>query len=154
MTVDEYINSIPDDRRQIVNAIREVILQNLPEGVVEVISYGMIGYVIPHTVYPKGYHCNPKLPLPIANLGNQKGHVSLYLMCVYGNPKETEWFQTAWRETGRKLDMGKACVRIKKLENAALDVIAETFRRFNTTAFIGGYEHILSESKTYGNKKG
>ena len=86
-TVDEYVKGLPEDRRKAISAIRKVILDNLPEGYQECMSYGMIGYVVPHSIYPKGYQCNPKLPLPFVNLGSQKNHMALYLMCIYGDAK-------------------------------------------------------------------
>src|SRR3974377_893734 len=96
-TVDEYLNSLPSDRRVALSAIRKVILANLPQGYEECMSYGMIGYVVPHGIYPKGYHCDPKLPLPFANLGSQKNHMALYLMNVYGDSPTGQWFRKAWQ---------------------------------------------------------
>ena len=106
-TVKEYLASLPADRRTAINAVREVILANLPPGYEERVSYGMIGYVVPHRLYPAGYHCDPKLPLPFVNLGSQKNHMALYLMSVYGDPKMERWFREAWQAAGKKLDMGK-----------------------------------------------
>jgi hypothetical protein len=112
----------------------------LPEGYEECISYGMIGYVVPHSLYPAGYHCNPKLPLPLANLGSQKSHMALHLCSVYGNPEAEQWFRKAWLASGKKLDMGKACVRFKKLEDVPLDVIGQVFARTPVKKYIAAIE--------------
>ena len=128
-TVEEYLESLPEDRRAAISAVREVILANLPEGYVECMTYGMIGYVVPHSLYPKGYHCDPKMPLPFANLGSQKNHMAIYLMCVYGDPATEQSFRKAWLATGKKLDMGKACVRFKKIEDVPLYVIGQVIAR-------------------------
>jgi hypothetical protein len=124
-TVQEYLKELPADRREAINAVRGVILANLPKGYEECMSYGMIGYVVPHSVYPKGYQCNPKVPLPFVNLGSQKNHIALHLMCCYGDPKLKAWFEKAWKATGKKFDMGGGCVRFKKLEDVPLEVIGE-----------------------------
>ncbi|MGD9690812.1 MAG: DUF1801 domain-containing protein [Phycisphaerales bacterium] len=148
-TVEEYIASLPPDRREAVAAIRRVILANLDRGIEEGMYYGMIAYFIPHSVYPPGYHCNPDQPLPFAGLASQKHHLSVYLMSVYADSPEEKWFRQAWARTGRKLDMGKCCVRFRTLENAALDVIGEAIRRAKVPAFIEYYETaIRSMNKT------
>ena len=100
-TVQEYLKELPTDRRDAINAVRGAILANLPPGYEECMSYGMIGYVVPHSLYPKGYHCNPKLPLPFVNLGSQKNHMSLHLMCCYGDPKLRGWLEKAWKDAGK-----------------------------------------------------
>src|SRR5262245_33001386 len=110
-SVDEYLQGLPEDRRVAIRAVREVVLRNLPKGYEECMSYGMIGYVVPHSLYPAGYHCDPKQPLPFACLGSQKNHMALYLMTVYGDPATEQWFRKTWLSTGKKLDMGKSCVR-------------------------------------------
>ena len=109
--------------------MRKVILKNLDKDYEEGMQYGMIGYYVPHRVYPAGYHCDPKQPLPFACLASQKNYMSLYLMCVYGDTPLAKWFAAAWAKTGKKLDMGKSCVRFKKLDDLALDVIGEAIRR-------------------------
>src|SRR5579859_6935921 len=106
-TAEEYLAELPDDRRAELSAVRDVILQHLPEGYEEIMQYGMIGYVVPHSIYPAGYHCDPKQPLNYASLGNQKNHMALYLMCVYGNAETRAWFEEAFAASGKKLDMGK-----------------------------------------------
>src|SRR6266542_404910 len=112
-TVQEYLKELPADRREAINAVRGVILANLPKGCEERMSYGMIGYVVPHSIYPAGYHCDPKQPLPMACLGSQKNHMALYSMCAYGDPATDQWFRKAWLATAKKLDMGKSCIRFK-----------------------------------------
>src|SRR5262245_41600138 len=106
-TVTEYLRGLPEDRRKALSAVREVILANLPEGYAECIQYGMIGYVVPHSIYPAGYHCKPSEPLPLACLGSQKNHMVIHLMSAYGDPKTNEWFRKAYAASGKKLDMGK-----------------------------------------------
>lgn len=135
-TVEQYLRELPEDRRKALEAVRRVILENLDKDFEEGMSYGMIGYYVPHRVYPAGYHCDPKQPLPFANLASQKNHMALYLMCIYGDTPLASWFREAWAKTGKKLDMGKACVRFKKVDDLALDVIGEAIRRVPARAYI------------------
>ena len=135
-TVEQYLAELPEDRRKAIEAVRQVVLKNLDKDYEEGIQYGMIGYFVPHRVYPQGYHCDPKQPLPFAGLASQKNHMSLYLMCIYGGTDHTKWFQEAWAKTGKKLDMGKACVRFKKIDDLALDVIGEAIKRVPAKKFI------------------
>lgn len=134
--VKEYLASLPADRRADVEAVRRVILDNLDEDYEEGMQYGMIGYYVPHRVHPEGYHCDPKQPLPFAGLGAKKNTISLHLMCTYMNPEHGKWFREAWGKTGKKLDMGAACVRFKTAEDAALDVIGELVRRVPAKKYI------------------
>jgi hypothetical protein len=144
--VKEYLAALPADRRDALEAVRKVFHKNLDKNYEEGMQYGMIGYYVPHSVFPPGYHCDPKQPLPFAGLASQKNHMSLYLMCVYGhdgsNPT-TEKFQKAWAKTGKKLDMGKACIRFKKLDDLALDVIGQTIRETPARDFIDFYQGAL-----------
>lgn len=142
-TVDAYLASLPEDRRAALAAVRKVILDNLDPDYEEGIQYGMIGYYVPHRVYPNGYHVDPRQPLPFASLASQKSHMALYLMCVYGDAQQEKRFRDAWAKTGRKLDMGKSCVRFKKLEDVALDVIAELVRNTPAKAFVAQYEAVV-----------
>ncbi len=128
-TVDQYLADLPEDRREVLQAIRAVILKNLPKGYEEGMQYGAIGYFVPHTVYPPGYHCDPKQPLPFAGMASQKNHMSISLMCVYSDREHDAWFRAAWVKTGKKLDMGKSCVRFKKIDDVPLQVIGEAIRR-------------------------
>src|SRR2546422_9479863 len=107
-SVREYIDALPEDRRKTVEAVREVILKNLDKDYEEGMQYGMIGYYVPHRVYPPGYHCDPRQPLPFAALASQKNYMALYLMSIY-SPERARWFEEAWAKTGKKLDMGKCC---------------------------------------------
>lgn len=166
-TVSQYLKELPEDRRAAISAVRDVILKNLDKDYAEGMSYGMIGYYVPHSVYPPGYHCNPTMPLPFAGLASQKNHMSLYLMSVYCNCEDGEptgsepadahsrWFQDAWLATGRKLDMGKCCIRFKRLEQVALDVVGEAIRRVPAKKFIEHYESaILTMNKNAAAKRG
>jgi hypothetical protein len=142
-TVKEYLASLPADRREALEALRAVILKNIDKTYEEGMGYGMPGWSVPHSVYPPGYHCDPKVPLPYAGMASQKNHMSLYLMCIYGHSGEDRWFREAWAKTGKKLDMGKSCIRFKKVEDLALDVIAEAFRRTPAREYIAFYEKTL-----------
>ena len=146
-TVEQYLASLPEDRREALSAIREVILENLDDDYEEGMQYGMIGYCVPHRVYPAGYHVNPEQPLPFASIASQKSHLALYLMCVYGSPEQEKWFREAWAKTGKKLDMGKSCVRFKRLEDVPLEVIGEAIRRCPAKKYIAQYEAVLSGTK-------
>ncbi len=152
-TVSDYLQSLPEDRRKAISAVREVILANLPTGYEECMSYGMIGYVVPHTIYPAGYHCDPKLPLPYANLGSQKNHMALYLMCVYLDKATEQWFRKAWQVAGKKLDMGKSCVRFKKLEDVSLEVIGQVIARVPVKEYIRRIEEVLGATSKKAAKK-
>jgi hypothetical protein len=146
-TVEQYLAELPDDRREALAAVREVILKNLDKDYEEGMQYGMIGYYVPHHVHPAGYHCDPRQPLPFALLASQKNYMSLYLMCVYGQSEHAEWFKKAWAETGKKLDMGKACVRFKKLDDLALDVIGEVIRRVPAKKYVAFCESAVASRK-------
>ncbi len=142
-TVQQYLAELPADRRAAIESVRAAILKNLDPTYEEGMQYGMIGYYVPHRVYPPGYHCNPKQPLPFVSLASQKNHMSLYLGCVYGHSERERWFREAWAKTGKKLDMGKSCVRFKKLEDLALDVVGEAIHRVPARAFIQEYESVI-----------
>lgn len=144
-TVKEYLNELPADRREAINAVRGAILANLPKGYEECMSYGMIGYVVPHSIYPKGYQCNPKLPLPFVNLGSQKNHMALHLMCCYGDPKLKASFEKAWKDAGKKFDMGGGCVRFKKLEDVPLQVIGDLVASMPVDVYIRRIEQTFAE---------
>ena len=145
-SVREYLDALPPDRRTAVETLREVMLANLDKGIREGIQYGMIGYFIPHERYPAGYHCDPAQPLPFAGLASQKQHLSLYLMGCYADGPWKERFITAWKASGKKLDMGAACVRFKTIEQVPLDVVAQTVRAMTADAYIAHYESMLGPS--------
>jgi hypothetical protein len=153
-TVEQYLAELPEDRRAAIAAVRETILKNLDKDYEEGMTYGMIGYYVPHRLFPAGYHCNPTQPLPFANLASQKQHMALYIMGLYsaGDGSVTNetlrWFQQAWAKTGKKLDMGKACIRFKKLDDLPLEVIGEAIRRLPAKTYIKHYEAALAMNKT------
>jgi hypothetical protein len=138
-TVAKYLAELPADRRAAISAVRQVILDNLPAGYEEGMQYGMIGYYVPHSIYPAGYHCDPKQPAGYAALASQKNYMSLYLN-VYTDPKLEREFRAAWAKSGKKLDMGKCCVRFKRVEDLALDVIAATIGGTSVEACIAVHE--------------
>lgn len=138
-TVEEYLASLPEDRREIVSKVRDAINARLPAGYEEGMQYGMIGWYVPHSIFPAGYHCDPKQPLPFAGLASQKNHIGLYLFCLYVNEEHLAWFTDAYTQTGKKLDMGKSCMRFKKLENFALEVVVESIARVSVDEFVAHY---------------
>jgi hypothetical protein len=154
-SVSAYLEGLPADRRAAISAVRDVIRANLDRHYEEGIQYGMIGYYVPHSVYPAGYHTDPKQPLPFAALASQKNHMALYLMGVYcgcaegadGETADMKWFRDAWARTGKKLDMGKACLRFKKLENLALDVVGEAIRRIPAKTYVARYEAVMATTR-------
>jgi len=142
-TPEEYIDSLPEDRRKIISQIRKVILKNIPKGFTETMNYGMLGYVVPHTLYPAGYHCDPKQPLPFINLASQKNHIALYHMGLYGGAY-LDWFQKEWKKvSGKKLDMGKSCIRFKKPDDVPLELIGELASKITPKEWISIYEKNL-----------
>jgi hypothetical protein len=146
-TVDEYIASLPEDRQEAITAVRKVILKNLPKGYQEIMQWGMIGYVVPHSSYLAGYHAQPKEPLPYASLASQKNHMAFYGMGIYLDEAQRQWFVDAWKKTGKKLDMGKSCVRFKKLEDVPLEVIGQAVKRFPMKEYIAAYEKTLVQTR-------
>ena len=147
-TVDEYLASLPEDRRIAIERVRAVILRNLDEDYEEGMQYGMIGYYVPHSLYPAGYHCDPRQPLGFAGLASQKNYMSLYMMPVYSDGATETTFRDEWVKTGKKLDMGKCCIRFKKVEDLALDLIGETIRHTSVKKWIEHYETVLKTSRT------
>lgn len=147
-TVDLYLAELPADRRASIHAVRQVILSNLDRGYEEGMQYGMIGYYVPHSLYPPGYHCDAKQPLPFVCLASQKNYLSLYMMSVYGDSELAKWFQAAWKKTGKKLDMGKSCIRFTRPEDLALDVIGEAIRRQPVAKHIECYGKAIAANKT------
>lgn len=137
-TVEQYLKELPADRREALEAIRAVILKNLDKGFEEGMQYGMIGYYVPHRIFADGYHCDPKQPLPFAGLASQKNHISVYIMSLYAGDPENR-FRKAWEATGKKLDMGKCCIRFRKLEDCALDLIGAEFKRMTAAAYVDYY---------------
>ncbi len=148
-TVAKYLAELPADRRAAIQAVREVILKNLDKDYEEGMLYGMIGYYVPHRIFPAGYHCDPSKPIGCAGLASQKNYMSLYLAGVYcgcHGAQETDlvrWFHQAWRKTGKKVDMGKSCIRFRKIDDLPLEVIGEAIRRVPVKDFIEFYEKSL-----------
>lgn len=147
LTVEQYLAGLPPERRAALQAVRETILANLDADYEEGMQYGMIGYYVPHRVYPPGYHCDPRQPLPFAGLASQKNHMSLYLMCAYGDSAEAAWLRGAWARSGKKLDMGKACIRFKRLDDLPLNVVGEAVRRVPARRWIECCEAALRATR-------
>ena len=157
-TVKEYLASLPEEggRRAGIEAVRKVILANLDKDYEEGMMWGMIGYAVPHRVWPLGYHCDPKKPLMMAALASQKNTMTVYLMSVYGgqagtnggigNESEREWFEKVWKATGKKLKMGGCCIHFKTLEDAAVDVIGEAVRRMPAKTYVENYVRALAST--------
>ncbi len=140
-TPKEYLESLPEDRKQAMSELRKVILKNLPKGFSEVMSYGMLGYVVPHSLYPNGYHCDPKLPLPFLGLASQKHFVAVYHMGIYADKKLLDWFNKEYpKHCKTKLDMGKSCMRFKKLDQIPYKFIGELVSKMTPQEWISIYE--------------
>jgi len=140
-TPQQYVDQLPDDRKQTIERLRKTILDNLPEGFEESISYGMIGYGVPHHLYPPGYHCDPKLPLPFINLASQKNFTALYHMGIYAVPALYDWFVAEYPKHAKyKLDMGKSCIRFKKPEDIPYELIGQLASKMTVNDWIAAYE--------------
>lgn len=138
---EDYIEQLPNDRKDPISKLRSIINQNIPHGFAEQMSYGMIGWVVPHSVYPAGYHCDPKLPLPFLSIASQKNFVAVYHMGVYASPELMEWFLKEYpKYSSRKLDMGKSCIRFKKLEEIPYQLIADLVKKMTPKDWIDQYE--------------
>ena len=141
MNPQEYIESLPQDRPRYMEQLRNVINENLPAGFAETVSYGMICYAVPHSLYPKGYHCNPQQPLPFISIASQKNFIALYHMGIYADEGLLSWFTTEYANRVKgKLDMGKSCIRFKKPESMPLDLIAELAQKMSPEQWIALYE--------------
>lgn len=137
----EYFDSLPEERKEAMNRLRKVILENLPEGFTEEMSYGMPGYVVPHSIYPQGYHCNPKLPLPFMSLASQKNFIAFYHMGLYADKKIMDWFLEEYpKHMQTKADMGKSCLRFKKPEHIPFELIGQLVQKFSVQDWISCYE--------------
>jgi len=140
-TPEEYVAQMPAERQVAFNKLRATIKKNLPKGFKEEMSYGMIGYVVPHSLYPAGYHCNPKLPLPFMNIASQKNFIAVYHMGVYADPTLLKWFTDAHaKASSKKLDMGKSCMRYKKPDDIPFDLIGQLASKMSTDEWIARYE--------------
>lgn len=143
-TPEEYLSELPEDRRVVMEKLRSVALKNLPKGFKEVMGYGMLGYVVPHETYPNGYHCTPELPLPFFNIASQKNSINIYHMVLYGDKEMHDWFVTEYpKHCKSKLDMGKSCVRFKKLDDIPYDLIGALLSKVTVEDWIKRYEKML-----------
>ncbi len=138
---ENYVEQLSDERKLAISKLRQTILSNLPEGFKEEMNYGMIGYVIPHSIYPPGYHCNPKLPLPFINIASQKSFIAFYHMGIYAEKEILDWFTSEYpKHSELKLDMGKSCIRFKKHEHIPFELIGELVQKITVEKWIEIYE--------------
>jgi len=147
-TPEEYITSLPPDRKKVIAKLRQVILDNLPNGYKEQMGYGMLAYVVPHSKYPDGYHCDPKLPLPFLNVASQKNYIAVYHSGIYAKKELFDWFVNEYpKHSKRKLDMGKSCIRFKKIDDLPYKLIGELATKITPDKWIEIYENTLKNSK-------
>jgi len=140
-TPEEYIAQLPEERKIVIEKLRSIIKKNLPKGFEETMSYGIIGYVVPHSIYPDGYHCNTSLPLPFLNIASQKNFIAIYHMGIYANINLLNWFTEEYpKHVKRKLDMGKSCIRFKKMDEIPYDLLGELFAKMTVNDWIKTYE--------------
>lgn len=145
-TVEEYFEDLPEERKAPMQRLRQVILENIPAGFSEEMNYGMVGYVVPHLTYPPGYHCDPKLPLPFANIASQKNFIALYHMGIYADKNMLDWFMSEYpKHSTAKLDMGKSCIRFKKPEQIPFELIGELMKKINVKEWIAKYEREIKK---------
>lgn len=147
LTPSDYIAELPEDRKVVMQQLRKTINDNLPKGFQEGMGYGMLGYAVPHSIYPKGYHCNPKDPLPFMGLASQKNFVAFYHMGIYADKKLHDWFVAEYGKRCKyKLDMGKSCVRFKKMDDIPYDLIAELTQKISVQDWINLYESAFNKA--------
>jgi uncharacterized protein YdhG (YjbR/CyaY superfamily) len=140
-TVEGYLQKVPAERQAPMARLRALLRSNLPEGFEEVLSYGMPGFVVPHSLYPKGYHCDPTLPLPFVSFASQKNFIALYHMGLYANEEHMAWFKASWdADQWGKLDMGKSCIRFKNMDKIPWDLLSELATKITPQAWISQYE--------------
>ena len=140
-TVDEYAQAIPEDRKEPFTRLRNVVLDNLPEGFEETMSYNLPSYVVPHSIYPDGYHCRPEEPLPFLSIASQKNFIGFYHMGIYANPELLSWFEEQYASLDiGKLDMGKSCIRLKKMDKIPYDLLGELVSKITVEDWIAAYE--------------
>jgi hypothetical protein len=146
MTVSSYLEALEPERKEIISKLRQIVLKNLPSGFEEIIQYKMIGYVVPKSTYPKGYHCDGNEPLPFLHLANQKNFIALYHMGIYANKELSDWFITEYKSIiGKKPDMGKSCIRFKKMQEIPFDLIAELCLKITPQDWIQTYEQTFKK---------
>jgi len=140
-SIEAYLKEIPETKRLYFEKLRITIIQNIPAGFKEQMSYSMIGYIVPHSIYPNGYHCNPKLPLPFVNIASQKKFMVLYHMGLYANKELLNWFVNQYPNYSKyKLDMGKSCIRFKKYEDIPMELIGKLMKKITVKEWINIYE--------------
>lgn len=140
-TVEEYLQELPDDRKIAMAKLRKTILSHIPKGYTEGMGNGMMGYFVPHSIYPKGYHCQPDLPLPFVSIASQKNFIALYHMGIYSNPQLLQWFTDEYpKHCKTKLDMGKSCIRFKKSELIPYELIGELMEKMSVNEWVECYE--------------
>jgi uncharacterized protein YdhG (YjbR/CyaY superfamily) len=145
---EDFINQLPEDRQVVVTKLRKTINKNLPKGFVETISYGMIGYVVPHSKYLDGYHCTPELPLPFLNIASQKNFVAIYHMGIYAKMELLDWFTNEFpKYSKRKLDMGKSCIRFKNMDDIPYKLLGELASKMTVDEWIAIYESNFKKKK-------
>ncbi len=147
-TPKDYISELPPERLSYFTRLRDTVLENIPKGFEEVISYGMISYSVPHRLFPKGYHCDPTIPLPFVSIASQKNFIALYHMGIYGSPTLLKWFVNEYpKHCKTKLDMGKSCIRFKKMDQIPYELIAELMKKITVKDWITLYQGNLETSK-------
>ena len=147
-SLNEYLESIPVERKEAIEQLIEVLKTNLPDGFALELSYGHLGFVVPHTLYPSGYHCDPKAPLPFINIASQKNFIALYHMGLYMNDEIYNWFVAEYaKHSKKKLDMGKSCIRFKKVEDIPYDLIGQLAQKITPEQWINMYENVLINRK-------
>lgn len=146
-TPEKYLASLPADRRSALKAVADTINKHLPKGYEFGLQYNMLGWYVPHDVYPAGYHCDPKQPVPFIQLGSQKNHMALYMFCIYTEEGAADRFADEWRAAGKKLDMGKACIRFKKLEDVPLNIVGKAVKRATLKKFLASYEATIPANR-------
>jgi uncharacterized protein YdhG (YjbR/CyaY superfamily) len=147
-SIEAYLEEIPEERKETFHKLRDTILKNIPKGFSEQLSYGSLGYVVPHSIYPNGYHCNPKLPLPFIAIASQKNFIALYHMGIYAKPELLNWFVAEYpKHSTQKLDMGKSCIRFKKMDQIPFELIAELVQKMSVQEWITCYESSFKKPK-------
>lgn len=145
---EEYLAELPGERREVMRRLRDTILSHLPPGFEEIMSYGMIGYVVPHSIYPPGYHCDPSMPLPFINIASQKNYIAFYHMGIYANKKLLDWFVGEYpKYVKTKLDMGKSCIRFKNINTVPYELLGELCSKISTDQWIDLYESNTKKDK-------
>lgn len=143
-TPAEYVDSLPDERKSVIENIRKTVLDNLPEGFEETMGYGMLGYVVPHSIYPSGYHCDPKTPLPFISVASQKNFIAFYHMGIYADESLLNWFIAEYpKHCKTKLDMGKSCIRFKKMNDIPYELLGQLVAKMSVQDWISLFEKKL-----------